>query len=134
MNYTELKPYALAELLKLRSLLTDAEKERVQSFHTYYISAENPKECIYGRITGDCFNDRATELIIKCSDKFINFEHKTGNFIDNINKRFVDDKERTFSPVEVWITDRYLKDYSMIGNDSRITRVIKVLQGKSNKL
>jgi len=99
-----------AEADNLRKHATPAEKSRL-NFRTF-----NPRKtrgCIYGQMTGNCYENRAAELIIKCAAK-VYLSSAFGidaNQIYNLNgKPFKINTYRQFeyhSPIELYV---YLND------------------------
>ncbi len=62
----ELKEAVVKEGLLLRKYATKKEKRKLKEFS--YLDSLNRKMCIYGQMTGDAFNDRATELKKLCAN------------------------------------------------------------------
>src|SRR5688572_21982070 len=62
----EMKPLVVAEATRLKALLTDEEKSKLD---LDLFNPSNPEKCVYGLITGDCGNNRAALLIQECCEK-----------------------------------------------------------------
>jgi hypothetical protein len=68
MKYTEeqFKADVIAECKAIKDHATENERLRIWS-----IDAQDPEECIYGRMTGNCRSSRAKELINLCCIKTV---------------------------------------------------------------
>ncbi len=64
MIYKELLTAAREEAKNLQKTATRAEKDKLvyEDLH-----GESPWSCIYGQMTGNCYSDRARELITECA-------------------------------------------------------------------
>lgn len=65
-SYSEFIQAAISEARKLREALTQEEKDRLD---IPTLAEEDPRNCIYGQATGNCYDERASELIDKCARK-----------------------------------------------------------------
>lgn len=61
-----LKELVIKEAQNLRKFAYKSELARLSAEH---IDAEHSEKCVYGQMTGDCFSNRANNLIIKCCEK-----------------------------------------------------------------
>lgn len=59
----EMKVLATEEAIKLKQ---HATKQEILSLDASEIDPTDENLCIYGQMTGDCYSDRATDLIINC--------------------------------------------------------------------
>lgn len=69
MDYTYEKFIAdvTVEANNIKIYATEEEKSRLNS---KLLEPSSSKQCIYGQMTGSCFNDRAIELISKCTPRY----------------------------------------------------------------
>ena len=69
---TEFPKLVIDEAKNLRKHTTVEEKEKLDFGN---LDASLSDNCIYGQLTGNCFSDRASELIMKCAKRvYINKE------------------------------------------------------------
>ena len=72
--------------------------------------------CIYGRMTGDCFNEDAYNLIIKCTSK--PFSSSLSHYSENYKawtKEYSDLRDsRDFTPIEFYIMQEGAKNKNLI--------------------
>jgi len=66
------------------------------------------EKCIYGQMCGDCFSERANQLIVQCAERVYNVpEYVTNNPIANSvlngKPKSVAQRHEYFSPIEVYI-------------------------------
>lgn len=76
----ELLKQVLIEATNLREAITEEERGNLR------IAFFNPQVtygCIYGLISGDCFNERAAHLIAKCCKKVLVSHKGMGNAVTN---------------------------------------------------
>lgn len=64
MSYTpeQFKADVIAECIAIKEHATQEERNNL----VFSIDAQDPDECIYGRLTGNCRSERAKELINRC--------------------------------------------------------------------
>ncbi len=110
-----LKQRVLEELTLLKQ---HATTEEINLLNEIPINPSSHEECIYGAMTGDCFSERAHELLSKCTRPYsetIDVFRPTKMGVKRWMKvREV--KETFFSPVEYYIYQRqknipFLTDY-----------------------
>ena len=110
-----LKQRVLEELTLLKQ---HATTEEISLLNEIPINPSSHEECIYGAMTGDCFSERAHELLSKCArpySKSVDVLIPTKMGVKRwIKVREV--KETFFSPVEYYIYQReenipFLTDY-----------------------
>lgn len=124
----------LNEAIALRKNATFEERQRL-NFDT--LKAMSHHDCIYGQMTGDCFNKRAIELIsISCTRYFRPGAVSFGNTIEritsfvngitvnNLSKRRAGIFESRYSAIEAYITLP----------DAKIQNLITYLRGETQKL
>lgn len=102
----ELAPLVIAEADNLKKYAT---KEEIDRLDFSRLSTIDRNRCIYGQMTGDCYNDRANELIIQCATRV----YETPNGSVNLSTATLNgnpykiSKLRYFSyhsPIEMFIT------------------------------
>jgi hypothetical protein len=59
----EMKKLATEEAINLKQRAT---KEELQKLSFEELSPMDETRCVYGQMTGDCYNERAVELIVGC--------------------------------------------------------------------
>lgn len=94
------------EATKLRIHAIQQEKNNLDFSN---LCSRDVNSCIYGQMTGNCFSDRATELLILCAKPFTSHQ----NFFNPVNKRKFSSKIRNtdeskcdfilYSPIEFFI-------------------------------
>jgi len=102
MITTELKALVLDEAKKIKEFATP---EEIQRLDPRLILPYNGSMCIYGQMTGDCFSDRAIELLNKCA---IPYSDGISEFVYTDDDRFADGSSgilRAYSPIECYIAD-----------------------------
>lgn len=135
-----LEPLVVAEATSIKKL---ALKRELKNLDFCNLDADDYQNCIYGQMTGDCFNERAYELIIKSCPSVINNninyevfkgelldlkEHAKDNGINKISE--FDETFRTsfYSPIEVFITRKRNKKN---GNNAKL---VAFLRGETDTL
>lgn len=97
MSREELKRLVIEEATNLKEYATKKELERLD-FN--YLDPNTPHRCIYGQITGNCFNERAIELLNKCTNPY-----SRGLFLPSKSTELdFDTISRDFSPIELYIS------------------------------
>ncbi len=60
----KLKRAVVKEALLLRKHATKKEKDKLDY---YWLKSRDPSGCVYGQMTGNCWSERAAQLIKKCA-------------------------------------------------------------------
>lgn len=122
----KLKLKVIDEATKLKSCATQKELKKL-NFNR--LRPNDKSRCIYGQMTKNCFNKRATELLNCCT---VPYSSDTGDYIRTRVKSF-NDKNRTdwkydnwvFSAIEFYITQDSAKNNNLIdylkGNKETLT-------------
>lgn len=104
------KKLVAQEAKALRKNDTKQELDRLD-FRT--LEPSNITLCIYGQITGNCFSDRANDLIFNCAKRVYNVGKGYFNILDSakLNGKPVKIKNesrqsRYFSPIEYFIAQK----------------------------
>lgn len=105
----EMKALATEEAVKLKG---HAKKRELKNLDSKYFNPEYPSTCIYGLITGNCFNHRASELIGKCAPKMYVLKEDTKMKSAELNgspKQVDLERRRTlhYSPIETLIFNEW---------------------------
>lgn len=102
-------PLVIQEVTMLKQHATETELNRLDINN---FNPNNERFCIYGLLTGNCFEERAVELLNTCTKPFtkvldldsyedyVDFEDKIG--VRSTRQDF-DDLGRDFSPLEFYI-------------------------------
>jgi hypothetical protein len=96
------------EATKLKKAATQDELTNL-SLHLEDLNSGCSSGCIYGQITGNCFNKRANELIIKCAERVYNvpegldYDILNKSVLNGKPKEVEDRKHSYFSPIEKYI-------------------------------
>lgn len=110
MERTEsLKQLVRDEAARLREFATVEERDRLD-FSRLDPSREHL--CIYGQMTGDCFNKRTQELLSYCAIRFsrwISYYHPVNN-----PKFYKSGARNGFSAIEFYIYQPYAKNAEII--------------------
>lgn len=125
------------EAIALRTHATQLERDRLSINRLHPMSRW---ECIYGLITGDCFSQRAAELIALCCTRYFHHgavtymttmerisEYVDGTFVKDFIKARTDHIMhglRYFSAIEAYITL----------NESKKENLIAYLRGETEEL
>ncbi len=120
----------IAEAKKLRKNANEKELKRLD---IYMLDTKSPKHCIYGQMTGDCFNRRASKLIGESCSRVFNNDSKNSEISGTLNgppkgKRRDGIRTDYWSPIEVFI-DKDRNKYN--GNNERL---ITFLRGEEKTL
>lgn len=112
-----------------KSLKKYAYKKELKKLNFKNFSSSNIFKCIYGQMTGDCFSDRASELIYKCAARI----YKSGEDEEKVSAGVTlngkpPQKGRGFysrnfwSPIEVFVDiDKNRKN----GNNEMLIKFLK---------
>ncbi len=124
----ELIPLVVEEAIKLKS---NATKTELNKLDFSSLNANRAARCIYGQMTGDCFNPRAIKLIEKSCERVI-----AGSFDGNINgglngspKKV--DRMNYWSPIEVYIYRNQVVNKKNLNQNKKI---IDFLRNESETL
>lgn len=106
MKKQDLFRAVVAEAKKLKEEATSKELAKLN----YAVNAHFPHKCIYGQMTGYCFNVRAQKLIKACTPVLLasglSYSIKSYNDIKNIPSSgldVTDNGRMRFSPIESYI-------------------------------
>lgn len=112
------------------NLKKNAKKKELANLQFKSLDTQNYQSCIYGQMTGDCFNERAIKLIEKsCERIFLDDEAIEGKITGTLNgcpKK--ERREKYWSPIEVFIDKKRNK------NNGNNKRLIDFLKGKTKTL
>lgn len=116
---------AKKEAVKLRERATPGELAKL---NFEWLDYANPKTCIYGQMTGNCYSDRAKNLIVLCAERiyekrFTGSNSLTSNVLGGAPT--IEARWDYFSPIEMFIYRAPTKS---------IKSMISFLQGTSNSL
>lgn len=95
---------AIEEATKLRKYATRNEKENLVGD----ISSYDNRRCIYGKMTGDCYSERAGELIMQCATRVYEID-ALPMVLQKLNGAPYQTHRRNFayhSPIEVLIAQQ----------------------------
>jgi hypothetical protein len=119
-----------------KRLKKHATPEELAKLSFKKLNGENFDTCIYGQITGNCFSERANELILKCAPRvYVSGDSAYSNGLVEDGKLngkpypvYNDDSRAAeyFSPIERLV---YLK-----GNKLRAKKLISFLKGNTDTL
>ena len=134
-----LEPLVVAEATSIKKL---ALKRELKKLDFCNLHADDYQNCIYGQMTGDCFNERAYELIRKSCPSVIDSnsddafkgelvdlkEHAKDNGVEKISE--FDNTFRTsfYSPIEVFISRKRNRKN---GNNAKL---VAFLRGETDTL
>lgn len=113
----------IKEAGKLKIFATEKELSHL-SFEK--LNPDNQKTCIYGQITGDCFSNRASELILKCAEriyeKSIYYPELNGAPKKDILEFRFHSLYKCWSPIEVFICKLENRNS---GNNKKLIQFLK---------
>ena len=112
----ELKQLGKEEAKKLKQ---HATKEELQNLSFSLLDPATSDNCIYGMMTGNCFNERATQLLNMCAKPYANdifLDEETDTFTPAARQSmvFTSKGRKVFSPIEVYIMQRKAKQRNLI--------------------
>ena len=118
------------EAQKLKKNLTNGEINNL-SFEN--LNSQSRHQCIYGLASGNCYSERAGNLILKCCEKMYAKETMEDILEVKINgkptEEIISNREfNHFSPIEIFIS---FPENDTNGNNELI---INYLKGKTDKL
>jgi hypothetical protein len=122
MAITE-KVYLKRVKQEINNLKKYAKKEQLEKLDFNRLIPESDKFCIYGQMTGNCYNDEAAELIKKCC--------KVETSYGSIYRRFsnpVDFKAREYSSYHTYL-EHFIYNYKH-NNEN----IVKYLKGEISEL
>ena len=105
----ELKALVKDEAEKLKIHATPEELEKLDSSE---LDPEHTELCIYGQMTGDCFSERAGELIIKCAQPYSTGLHNYHPAEATLFGAFY--SRDYYSPIEFYVSQDGAKPKSLI--------------------
>src|ERR1700759_4992347 len=97
-----------------KNLKKNATQEELNYLDFNSLNPQSPSQCIYGKMVGDCFYDRATDLIKKCCARV--YQPDIKNPMDVLSTAKVNGnpqeltREEFFSPIEVFIVQKKNKE------------------------
>jgi hypothetical protein len=124
MKKKKFKKLVEKEALNLYKHTTNEEKELLSiAVSSYSLDPISARKCIYGSMTGYCFNPRAKELMNRCTKKFVCSMYI--DIDDNIDISQHKEKEGcNWSPIEVYVNQE----------DANIKAVVKMITKGKSKL
>lgn len=142
----EIKELVVGEATNLRKYITPEEKERLDISS---LDGSSASSCVYGQLTGNCYSDRARQLIQKCCERVYisNNGHLKDDLLLNgspIGKRR--DKEdmnwlrkpnvEYYSPIEVLLSKLSKDGEVTISKDegSPADKLVKFIKGQTDSL
>lgn len=133
-----LEELVIAEATNIKKL---ALKRELKKLDFCNLVPDDHKSCIYGQMTGDCYGERAYELIRKSCTSVVDadYDNFKGELLDFNERAKVMGVEKTkefndefrysfYSPIEVFITRKRNKKN---GNNAKL---IAFLRGETDKL
>ncbi len=116
MITNKLKLKVLDEATKLKSCATQEELEML-SFGR--LKPDDKNKCIYGQMTGNCFSERATELLSCCAvpysgDVDVYIRTRAKSFNDKNRADVLEEFNLVFSAIEFYITHRNAQNNNLI--------------------
>lgn len=110
----------ISEATKLKA---NATKIEIDKLDFDWLSSKSTTSCVYGQMTGYCFNTRATKLIKLSCQKVFTAKHNRDVMEGTINGSPAKMKRDTFwSPIEIFIDQPKNKTN---GNNKRLVQYIK---------
>lgn len=130
----ELLKQVLIEATNLREAITDVERGRLDYSN---LITSHIDSCIYGLISGNCFSERARELILKCCKKVLvpeqgEFERVEDCVLskDNpteLDKKYLDREFNYYSPIE-----KYIMVLDANDDDDKLIQLINYLKKQTD--
>lgn len=100
MAYIDLLPFLKEELDNLKLFATKEELAKLAKAE--FINPQNRSKCIYGIMTGTCENERASELVNKCSSMRVYGTSAMRNEL-KFSEKERDSDMLLFSPIEIFL-------------------------------
>lgn len=107
----ELKKAVVKEALLLRKYATKKERAKL-NFDS--IRSDNVTLCIYGQMTGNCYKNRAIQLLLKCGVPTNDFPFPNPTVFFEVTRDF-EQGERAFSAIECYIAEEGAKIKDLVG-------------------
>ena len=115
-----------------------ATKKELKKLDYNSLNGDDPKNCIYGKATGHCGNERSYKLIRLCATRVYNITNEnysiTTSVLNGPPEKLQDYSQRLstyFSPIEKLLF-RYKP--SVTAGSNKIKRLVNFLQGKTDTL
>ncbi len=102
-----------------------ATKDEIESLNFGRLNPDNVQACIYGQMTGNCYSERANELIVKCAERVYS------GALPNTTQRAVSYKEAKLSTLN---GKPYNVSFRRDSYHSPIEVYISINQNHANKL
>lgn len=126
MNQKQLNILVKKEAKKLKENATEKELSNLDFSN---LRPSSSSSCIYGQLSGDCFNTRTSDLIHSCAERIYS---STGDGLYKVKLNGKPEKKRTaykhYSPIEVFIFQSRNREN---GNNELL---VKYLKGESKTL
>lgn len=123
-----LKALVIAEAKNIRK---NADKKELAKLSIDKLNPNSPLYCIYGQMTGDCYSERANDLIISCATRVFDTCDAKDDLIkeSKLNGKPVIyrggspfSRPKYFSPIERFI---YMKTNQKNGNNKALIAFLK---------
>lgn len=117
------------------ALRNNAKPAELKKLNAALLFPENVTGCIYGQMTGNCLNIRASKLIVKCCPRYFNMpENERGFFPKNIQKirKYVNGEK--IKGVKGGLSFMRTRGYHVISHFSAIETYILYPKAKINNL
>jgi len=110
----------IEEATKLRNMITQDEANRLNFSK---LDSSDLNKCIYGQLSGSCFNNRATELIKACAARVYKNDSRHMDLRDSkLNGSPIGLSRNEFwSPIEVFID----QEENICSNNKNLVKFIK---------
>lgn len=114
-----------------KNLKKHATKEEIERLDFENLRVFDSNQCIYGQTTGNCYSDRAVELIQKCARRV----YKANSSPDVVKRKDLNGspvkacRDYYWSPIEVFIAKA-----RMSGNHLMNRRLIQFIKGEIKTL
>lgn len=109
MTYTK-KQFIEDVKKEAMALRKHATKEELDRLDFYTLDPQSPTRCTYGQLSGDCDNDRASELIKACAPVLFAAHDFYAQYPLPIEKFLT----YRWSPIEIYINRDYAKNKNLI--------------------
>lgn len=113
----------LKELVRIEAdnLRKHASADELSNLDFEHLNSNDVECCIYGQMTGMCFEERASELIALCAPMFVEWNFESDEEFSIFNNKMLrktfkapDDDGRSLSPIEVYIGHKNAKSKNLI--------------------
>lgn len=124
-----------------QALRDNATKEELASLDFIDLHPKYPSMCIYGQMTGDCRNLRASELIFSCCQRFVvndfdenssiekTAKHMNGSAISGVSSPIELKRHRSYSLVHLSAIEAYI-----MTPEAKNANLISYLKGEIDTL